>query len=167
MAPLLKNESIKEMDVLAIQEPARNQINETSYNPSLSRFHLVYCDNKEARTYFYINKRIDPDTQNVQYQGGNLCTLGIQLRETTLQIYNVYNPLSVSTVLRDSPSTLPALAEALDQDREYIVIGNFNLYYPRQNNPGRYIYYAIVDELFEIIEEYKIELRLPQGTVIW
>ena len=165
MASLLKNELIKEMDVLAIQEPARNQINETLYNPSLSRFHLVYCGNKEARTYFYISKRIDSDTQNVQYQRGNLCTLGIQLRETTLWIYNVYNSLPVSTALRDSPSTLPALAEALNQEQEYIVIGNFNLYHPRQNNSGRYIYYAIVDELFEIIEERRMELGLPQSTV--
>ncbi len=60
MAPLLENNEARDIDVLAIQEPARNLINGTSYNYSASRFHLAHCGDPEARTCFYINKRLDP-----------------------------------------------------------------------------------------------------------
>ena len=73
----------------------------------------------------------------------------------------MYNPSPVSITSRDSPSTLPALIDTLDQEGEYLTVEDFNLYYPRWNNPGRYTYYAIADELLEIIEERGIELELP------
>ena len=65
MAPLLKNEIVKDIDILAIQELARNKINNTSYNPSSSRFYLAHCGDKGARTCFYINKRINSSTWEV------------------------------------------------------------------------------------------------------
>ena len=73
----------------------------------------------------------------------------------------MYNPSPVSITSRDSPLTLLALKDTLDQEGEHLTVGDFNLYYPRWNNPGRYTYYAIVDELLEIIEERGIELGLP------
>ena len=37
-------------------------MNGTTYNPSSSRFYLAYSSDLEARTYFYINKRIETDS---------------------------------------------------------------------------------------------------------
>ena len=37
---------------------------------------------------------------------------------------------------------------------------DFNLHYPGWNNPGRYTYYAMADELLEITEERGMELGL-------
>ena len=62
ITPLLEDPSMKEIDIVAIQEPSRNSINDTTYNPSSSRFHLAYSSNLEARIYFYINKRIEIDS---------------------------------------------------------------------------------------------------------
>ena len=73
----------------------------------------------------------------------------------------MYNPLPVSITSRDSPSTLPALKDTLDQEGEHLTVGDFNLHYPRWNNPGRYTYYAMADELLEITEERGMELGLP------
>jgi hypothetical protein len=63
MARLLENEDVKDMDVLAIREPARNLMNRNSYN---TRFH------PEARTCFYVNKRVDPDNWGDGVPGGRL-----------------------------------------------------------------------------------------------
>ena len=167
IAPLLENKIIKDIDILAIQEPARNGINSTLYNPSSSRFHLAHSGKREARTCFYINKRIDLDTWEVQYREGDLCLVGIQLKGELLWIHNVYNPSPVSTTSRDSPSTLPALVEALDQEGEHLAIGDFNLHHPRWNNPGRFTYHAMADDLLEITEGRGMELGLPQGSVTW
>ena len=146
MTPLLEDPSVKEIDVVAIQEPFRNLINDTTYNPSSSRFHLAYSSDLEARTYFYINKRIETDSQGIIYRGSDLCSLQINIRkrieleetatstrdlyQKTIQIYNIYNPSLVSYSSTDSLSTIPQLEEALGEDREYIIVGDFNLYYP-------------------------------------
>jgi len=50
-------------------------------------------------------------------------------------------------------------------DREYIVIGDFNLYYPNWNNPERYIYYAIADRLLKLIGTKEIEIGLLGESV--
>ena len=62
ITPLLEDPSVKEIDIVAIQEPSRNSMNGTTYNPSSSRFYLAYSSDLEARTYFYINKRIETDS---------------------------------------------------------------------------------------------------------
>lgn len=50
MVPLLENEEVQNMDILAIQEPWHNTQNQSSYNPSSSPFHLIYKGRK-ARGY--------------------------------------------------------------------------------------------------------------------
>ena len=75
ITPLLEDPSIKEIDIVAIQEPSRNSMNGTTYNPSSSRFHLAYSGDLEARTYFYINKRIETDSWGIIYRGSDLFLL--------------------------------------------------------------------------------------------
>ena len=146
ITPLLEDPSVKEMDVVAIQEPSRNSMNGTTYNPSSSRFHLAHSGDLEARTYFYINKRIETDSWGIIYRGSDLYSLQINIRkrteleetatgardsyQETIWIYNIYNPSPVSYSSTDSPSTIPQLEEALGEDREHIIVGDFNLHYP-------------------------------------
>ena len=42
----------------------------------------------------------------------------------------MYNPSLVSYLSTDSLSTIPQLEEALGEDREYIIVGDFNLHHP-------------------------------------
>jgi len=59
MAALLEDDKVKDVDVLAIQEPWHNPRNNSSYNPSTSPFHLVYREEEGTRVCFYINKRLN------------------------------------------------------------------------------------------------------------
>lgn len=182
MAPLLESKEVKDMDVLAIQEPARNLMNKTSYNPSTSRFHLAHGGDPEARTCFYINKRIEADSWGVEYQGSDLCSLWIQIKrnqnkteagraegqsEEKIWIHNVYNPSPVSYTSMDSPTTILKLDEAMDEDGEHIVVGDFNLHHPLWNNPGRTTYHAMADELLEVVGKRDMELGLPEKVITW
>ena len=81
---LLEYDRVKDIDVLAIQELVRNRANQISYNPSSSRFHLVHCGDIEARTYLYINIRINPDTWEAKFNGRDFCSLRIQIKETPI-----------------------------------------------------------------------------------
>ena len=152
MAPLLEDDRIKNIDVLAIQEPVRNRANNTSYNPSSSRFHLAHCGDIEARTCLYINKRMDPDTWEARFEGLDFSSLRIQVKGTLLRIHNVYNPSPVSMTSRESPSTLPTLAGALNEEGEHIAVGDFNLHHPLWNNTGRFTYHAEADRILDLTE---------------
>jgi len=76
----IEEEAIKDVDVLAIQEPSWNPANQTSHNHSASRFHLAHKTGQDTRTCFYVNKRIDTDSWEVVYRGGDLCSLRITLK---------------------------------------------------------------------------------------
>lgn len=56
---LLADDRIRDYDILAIQEPWRNCVVSTSYNPFNSGFHLAYAKSKDTRSCFYINKKLD------------------------------------------------------------------------------------------------------------
>ena len=178
MAPLLEDESARDIDVFAIQEPSRNSMNGTSFNPSSSRFYLAHSGEPEARTCFYISKRLDPEKWKVSYRGFDLCSLRLLLQgpriagtpegeDIVVWIHNVYNPSPVSLTSQDSPSTIPLLGEALQEEGEHIAVGDFNLHHPQWNNPGRYSYHAMADTLLELTEAYEMEIGLPEGSVTW
>jgi len=45
------------------------------------------------------------------------------------------------------------------------VVGDFNLYYPNWNNPGRFLYYLEVDQLAGIIANNDMNLALLDRIV--
>ena len=157
-------------------------MNKTSYNPGTSRFYLAHGGDLEARIYFYVNKRIEADSWGVEYRGGDLYSMWIQIKknqsktedvraggqpEERIWIYNVYNPSPVSYISKDSPTTISKLEEAMDEDGEHIVVEDFNLHHPLWNNPGRNTYHAMVDKLLEVIGKRGMELGLPEKSVTW
>ena len=62
LIPLLRDTGVKEFDILAIQKLWRNPFTTTDYNSPRSKFYLVYSPRELSRTYFYINRRLYPDT---------------------------------------------------------------------------------------------------------
>ena len=75
IAPLLEEQEVQDFDILAIQEPSFNSFNESTYNPSSSRFLLAYKSGLDIRICFYINKRMDLISWEVRYRGGDFCSL--------------------------------------------------------------------------------------------
>ncbi len=172
MLPLLEGNKIKKFNIITIQEPSQNPAIQTLYNSSTSRFYLVYKSGQNIYTYFYINKRINVDSQKAIYYSKYLYSLRINIKlgegatAKTIQIYNIYNPSPPILQSLEGPSTLLDLEQALQKDEEQIIIGDFNLYYLVQNNPGRYLYYTIADKLLDYTTERGISLGTPEGTVI-
>ncbi len=188
LTSLLQDEIIKDVDVLAIQEPSWNRANQSPHNDSTSCFHLAHKGNQETRTCFYINKRINTDSWEATFHDGDLCSLRFSstdrinaesqsegttdLEQRTTEhkhiwVHNVYNPSPSQYTTTDSASTLPLLQNVLMEEGEHVLMGDFNLHHPRWNNAGRYTYHAMADQLLEIIEEREMELGTPKGAVTW
>jgi hypothetical protein len=112
LMPLLHDTRINEFDILAIQEPWRNPLVTTSYNPPDSAFYLAYPPKALARVCFYINKRIHPKSWAVMHhnedaQTATIC-YGSENPQRTLQIHNIYNP-SPGSYTSAAPGTLETL----------------------------------------------------------
>jgi len=192
MTALLQDESIKDIDVLAIQEPSWNPASQTSHNDSTSCFHLAHRGGQETRTCFYVNKRLDADSWEPVFHSGDLCSVrislieknserkleegdlgvkegfsGSDLRRREVWIHNIYNPSPTQYTSTDSPSTLPLLGETLKEQGEHILLGDFNLHHPSWNNAGRYTCHAMADQLLEMTEAKEMRLGLPEGSVTW
>jgi hypothetical protein len=77
LTPLLHDTKINEFDILAIQEPGRNPLATTSYNPQNSQFYLAYPLKALVRVCFYINKKIHPKTWTVTHHNEDAQTVTI------------------------------------------------------------------------------------------
>ena len=128
---------------------------------------------EESRVYIYVNKRIDINSQDKVFSGNDYYSIKIRLKKTEdteekikIQVYNVYNPSLISYKTKDSPLIISIISEILQRLGEYILVGDFNLYYPQQNNKGRYSYYTVADILLETTEGYAIVPTLLEGLVI-
>ena len=121
----------------------------------------------------YINKRIDINSQDKVFSDNDYYSFKIRLKKIEdteekieVWVYNVYNPSLISYKTKDSPLIISIISEVLQRLGEYILVGDFNLYYPQQNNKGRYSYYTVADILLETTEGYAIVLALLEGLVI-
>jgi hypothetical protein len=113
-----------------VQEPHQNKYNDNVIN---SRgYHTVVQVTKCTRTCFYVLKYIPQQHWNAAFYGPDLCTLHLRLpslREP-LAIHNVYNPCPQQQT-EANQSVLPALEQRLREPGEQIVVGDFNLHYPK------------------------------------
>jgi exonuclease III len=171
LVPLLRDTSVQDFDVLAVQEPWRNPFMNTSYNPSTSTFHLSYPPKPLARVCFYVNKRIDPSSWSVITHNEDLQTLTIRYGPTedikTVKIHNIYNP-SPQSYTALVPGTLATLQECLREDtNDHILLGDFNLHHPLWAGLSRPTQHASSDILLDIARNHSLELATPQGTVTW
>jgi hypothetical protein len=192
MTPLLEDDEVKNIDVLAIQEPWFNKKTGSFYNPGFSRFHLLHKTGEDTRTCFYVNKRLKVDDWDVEFSGGDCCSLRLRREEgPNIWIHNIYNP-SPSSVNDPSPPQFidslqgslnldgslnsdssmnteepPHVEGLLNRSGEHIVLGDFNLHHPSWNNHGRFTYHASSDALLEWAARRQLKLTLPADSVTW
>ncbi len=174
MMTLLEDRAVQEMDVLAIQEPCCNPHTKSSYNPGSSCFYLAHRTGADTRTCFYINKKLNPESWEIEHISRNTSTLTIQVeareeensRTRRLHIHNVYNP-SPSSVSADNPSSLSDIPRLIQHEGEHILLGDFNLHYPNWNNSGRFTYHREADDLIATTALRDMELILPSKAVTW
>jgi hypothetical protein len=128
MASFLRDPKVLEYDILAIQEPWRNQHMATTHNPVAQKYHLLFQKDtleQPARTCFFVNKRLDNTKWRFTDHSRDMGSLTIQTSNKAgeakeITIYNVYNPLTT----KYEESTLPILNEALhNRTDEKIILG--------------------------------------------
>ena len=174
MAALLNDRRMKEVDIIAIQEPWHNSRNNSSYNSSTSEFYLAYREKEGTRVCFYINKRIDINSWQVTHETEDLSTLKLESREssngeqnTITHIHNIYSPSPSSYNSQSNSRSLTEVQKKLRKPGEHIILGDFNLHHPQWNNPGRHTYHQAADELLNITMAENMKLLLPSGSITW
>lgn len=163
LASLFQNPQVLEYDVLAIQEPLRNPFIATTYHPLKAHFQLTYLGDPSTRVCFYIHKRINPSTWNVQHISKDISSLEITnlTSDNKICIFNVYNEVGTSTII-----DLGEAIVKLDAYVEILVLGDFNLHHPLWSIVHRYNGHGIsaAQSLLTIIEEFHLQLLTAPGT---
>lgn len=172
MIPLLAEAATQIYNIIAIQEPWKNPHVATTLSSHHSGFHFLYRPGGDTRVCFYVNSRIDPDSWEVAFPTADLCTLSIRLcigSSTTLtHIHNIYNPCPGSYSTITAASTVPAIRAQIESlEGEHIVLGDFNLHHPFWSGPSRPTQHAAADALLDLVDDHKLSLTLPAGTVTW
>lgn len=169
MIALLQETSIKDYDILIIQEPWRYNESSKTYCPASAGFTL---EDNGGRTCFYINKRIDSNTWHSTWHSKDVGTItisveidGDQTTRTAIHIHGAYNPSPRDHGAIYDRGSLPAIETALRMPGESVLAGDFNLHhatwgdlsYPRQH--------LLSNELIDIVTEAGASLALPRGTI--
>src|SRR5215475_11120892 len=159
---LLEDRQIARFDILAIQEPWRNRVNNKGYNPSNSPFYLIETISEKTRTAIYVNKRIQKSQISEIYKDTDLISLRMSTTKEDIYIHNLYiEPLPHST--KDLPSILSILRELIKKKGRHIILGDFNLHHPLWNSPTYDKHHYIADDLLDIVTEIGASLYTPKG----
>jgi endonuclease/exonuclease/phosphatase family metal-dependent hydrolase len=180
--PLIADPETRNFDFIAVQEPWKSPGIMTSHNPSTSGFYLAYQETEDVNVCWYINKRIDPQSWEVNYWSKNLATLKIKVAapasqsgamgaEREVWLHNVYNQDPGNRIAANLESTdiLPAIRGALSTITavEHILLGDFNLHHPAWNNEGRMTHDDQADTLLEITRTRSLELTSLSRKPTW
>jgi hypothetical protein len=172
MATFLRDPEVLKASIIAIQEPWKNEYDDTTHQPARLTHQLLHpkaVDSVRARVALYINKKIDPamwthTTVSPDYQILHLR----HLRGDTphnLYIHNIYNdtksPISTFDLLHRELTRL-----GRSQTIEHLVIGDMNVHHPAWGGPGTKIDNEGT-ELLEIADRHELELATEEGIVTW
>ena len=166
MSPLLADARIALYDLIALQEPWQNPYCNRTYCPSSSGFIPAY-DDRQRRSCFLINRRLDPTIWSIEYPCPDLTVFCLQVEDRTVWVYNIYNPPpgSYST---DQPNTpLSLLPDLLLRDGDHLLLGDFNLHYPMWCGPRNPTTHKAANCLIDLILSYDLSLASPKGGVTW
>lgn len=128
MEPLLADPQIQSYDVIALQEPWQNPLQNRTYCPGNSGFISAY-DDQQRRCCFLINRRVDNAIWNVHFPSPDLAILNIRTADICIWIYNVYSEPPGGYNIVNYPSPIPLLQNYLQREGEHMVLGDFNLHH--------------------------------------
>ncbi|KAH8696364.1 hypothetical protein BGW36DRAFT_428380 [Talaromyces proteolyticus] len=101
MATFLRDKKVLEADVIAVQEPWRNEFNATTHQPA-SRTHQLLYPKGQARVALFVNKRIDPSKWIHTIVNKDYQVLQIHYERggppRMLAIHNIYNEPEKTTL---------------------------------------------------------------------
>lgn len=142
MATFLRDPEVLKASIIAIQEPWKNEYDDTTHQPARLTHQLLHpkaTNGARARVALYVNKKIDParwthTTVSPDYQILHLRHVrGAESHD--LYIHNIYNDVKLPT------STLNRIDQELtrigrSRTTEHIVLGDMNVHHPAWGGPG-------------------------------
>lgn len=168
MASLLQDKKIIHYDILAIQKPWRNPFMNITHNPIPQHFELAYKDNRKMQVCFFINKHLPNSCWTVFHHSPNAASLEVkeQGSERILCIHNIYNPI---LTIEPTNSAIPTLQTMLQrqQEREHIVVGDFNLHHPHWGGRNITNQDHEAEELLLLLDEHCLGLLFQPGLITY
>ena len=166
MSPLLADSRIASYDLIALQEPWQNPYCNRTYCPSTSGFIPAY-DDRQRRSCFLINRRLDPTTWSVEYPSPDLAVVCLQVEDRTIWVYNIYNPPPGSYSTDQTSTPISLLPDLLSRNGDHLLLGDFNLHHPMWCGPRNPTAHKAADSLVDLILSYNLSLASPKGGVTW
>jgi hypothetical protein len=123
----------------------------TTYNPANSQFHLAY-PLEAGRACLFINKRLDLNSWQYTSITPDIGTVSLTIEGLTIHIHNLYSqPLgNYRNTTYETP--ISRLLELLQDPREHIILGDFNLHHPMWNGPHTVTQHDAADQLLDYVE---------------
>jgi hypothetical protein len=185
MATFLRDKKVLAANVIAVQEPWKNELQHTTHEPATASFQLLYPTEGAAREHnqdqregqnqesdppppgvcLFISKKLDPGTWSCQLISQDYQLLKLRKAHqdrdwTDLFIHNIYNRPGSDTLeqLRDELSRRP--------HGEHVVLGDMNAHHPAWGGVGTKTDRE-AEQLLEITNEWSLEMTTEEGKPTW
>ena len=167
MALFLRDQRVLQADVIAVQEPWKNQSNDTTHQLATASLQLVYPKFKDKPgVCMFISKKIDPGTWSCQLINKDYQILKLRKRHndngdwTDIFIHNIYH--------RPGSHTLLDLRDEIRKRSygEHVVLGDMNVHHSAWGGPGTTID-GEAEDLLLITDEFKLDLLTEEGKITW
>lgn len=166
MVLLFQNESILNIDIIALQKPWKNTRDQTTYHSQKDVFHLIYPKSDKAQVCFFINKRIEQFTWTYTVDSLDVISLHIKFLDKQVHIHNIYNPVNAKEISTNIPVLERRLAASPHE--EHIALGNFNLHHESWEGPeASTTHIEKSEELLLVMQKWGLEQMVPVGTATY
>lgn len=170
MIPLFEDlENILKVDIIALQEPWRNQRDLTAYHPLKQNFELIYLPSIETRVCFYVRKGIALSSWTYTHHSADYTTLHLfTTNHRKIHVHNIYNQMKGG----NAPfSTLRKLEEVLSEyagnKDEHLVLGDFNLHHPAWGGEDSTTIDPEAEDLISLTLFNNLSQMIPEGTITY
>ncbi|KAJ5809036.1 reverse transcriptase [Penicillium pulvis] len=168
MASFLRDRRVQEASVIAVQEPWKNTLSNTTHQPISSLFQLVYPStslDEPPGVCFYISKNLHPGEWSCtlvdrDYQILKLRKAHAHGNWTDLFVHNIYN--------RQGTGIPDKLRQELSKrkEAEHIVVGDFNAHHPVWGGPGAPAE-AESEDFLLLADQHKLDLLTEAARPTW
>ncbi|KAJ5639865.1 uncharacterized protein N7484_007727 [Penicillium longicatenatum] len=168
MASFLRDRRVWEASLIAVQEPWKNTLSNTTHQPVSSLFQLIYpstSPDEPPGVCLYVSKKLDPREWSCtlvdrDYQILKLRKAHTNGNWTDLFVHNIYN--------RPGSGMPDKLRHELNKRKEgeHVITGDFNAHHPVWGGPG-VAAEAEAEEFLLLADQFKLDMLTECGKPTW
>ncbi|KAJ5195637.1 uncharacterized protein N7498_009075 [Penicillium cinerascens] len=169
MAQFMRDPTVLQAGIIAIQEPWANPYQETTHHPAKQSHQLLYPQANEtggmrARVCMFVSKQMEGWTHVVHSRDCQELRLRHEGKE--LRVFNIYNqPENGEDTMRLLTQLIPPTREqAKEPGVTYLIVGDFNLHHPYWGGDGVQQDEA-ADDWLDAAEMRALDLWLKPGSI--